>query len=219
MARLILASGVPRRLELWTQAFAQPEHTLIVIEPTNIGISLAMTRADAALIDTSRPGDPDLSNIAAWEVQHVDTRLIVACKTPEDSANIALLKAGASALCQVDAEPAILRRMLEAVMRNELWVPHALTARLLKEVRDLTNGQPPRHAHPGLTQLTVREQEIAKLVARGSSNKHIARLLDITERTVKFHITQIYRRAGINDRVRLALLIGEEERFRVARGE
>ncbi len=219
MARLILASGVPERLESWTQAFSQPEHALIVIEPIGISVSLAMTRADAALIDTSSPGDPGLSNIAAWSARHIGTRLIVACQAPDDGANIALLKAGASALCQVDAEPAILRRMLEAVMRDELWVPHAITAWLLKEVRDFSNGPPPSRAHPALTQLTLREHEIARLVARGASNKHIARLLNITERTVKFHITQIYRRAGINDRVRLALLIGEAERFHVARSD
>ena len=58
-----------------------------------------------------------------------------------------------------------------------------------------------------LENLTKREYEIAILVGRGESNKQIARRLDITERTVKSHLTEIFRKLAITDRIKLALLV------------
>jgi len=58
-----------------------------------------------------------------------------------------------------------------------------------------------------LENLTKREYEIAILVGRGESNKQIARRLDITERTVKAYLTEIFRKLAITDRIKLALLV------------
>jgi two-component system NarL family response regulator len=58
-----------------------------------------------------------------------------------------------------------------------------------------------------LVYLTHREREIAALVAHGGSNKQIARRLAITERTVKAHLTEVFRKLGVADRLRLALLL------------
>jgi DNA-binding CsgD family transcriptional regulator len=55
--------------------------------------------------------------------------------------------------------------------------------------------------------LTEREAEIAHLVAQGNNNKQIARMLEITERTVKSHLTEVFRKVGVNDRLSLALRI------------
>ena len=55
--------------------------------------------------------------------------------------------------------------------------------------------------------LTPREIEIARLIGQGASNKRIARQLAITERTVKAHLTTIFRKTGVDDRVTLALLV------------
>ena len=58
-----------------------------------------------------------------------------------------------------------------------------------------------------LANLTRRECEIATLVGNGESNKQIARLLDITERTVKAHLTEVFRKLEIADRLKLALMV------------
>jgi two-component system NarL family response regulator len=58
-----------------------------------------------------------------------------------------------------------------------------------------------------LVRLTVREQQIAALVGGGGTNKQIARRLAISERTVKAHLTEIFRKLGITDRLKLALLL------------
>jgi two-component system NarL family response regulator len=58
-----------------------------------------------------------------------------------------------------------------------------------------------------LAYLTRREREIAELIGNGECNKQIARQLTITERTVKAHLTEIFRKLGIADRLKLALLV------------
>ena len=58
-----------------------------------------------------------------------------------------------------------------------------------------------------LAYLTVREREIASLVGNGGTNKQIANQLDISERTFKAHLTEIFRKLGISDRLKLALLL------------
>jgi DNA-binding NarL/FixJ family response regulator len=55
--------------------------------------------------------------------------------------------------------------------------------------------------------LTPREYQVAKFVARGSSNKQIADVLSITEQTVKNHMQSIYRKLGVNNRVELTIYV------------
>jgi DNA-binding NarL/FixJ family response regulator len=62
--------------------------------------------------------------------------------------------------------------------------------------------------------LTAREQETAALLARGASNKEIARQLDITERTVKAHVGAMLEKLGVRDRLRLSLIINGIEKPR-----
>ena len=63
-----------------------------------------------------------------------------------------------------------------------------------------------------LDNLTRREYQIATLVGRGESNKRIAQQLAITERTVKAHLTEIFRKLRISDRVKLALIMKDAMR-------
>ena len=58
-----------------------------------------------------------------------------------------------------------------------------------------------------IASLTHRENEIALLVAQGESNKNIAHQLAITERTVKAHLTEIFKKMRVTDRVKVALII------------
>jgi len=90
----------------------------------------------------------------------------------------------------------------EADLHNKFNVldnPIFLSAKEKKHIERAVNNL--------LENLTKREYEIAILVGRGESNKQIARRLDITERTVKAHLTEIFRKLAITDRIKLALLV------------
>ena len=59
--------------------------------------------------------------------------------------------------------------------------------------------------------LSLREQEVAQLLARGNSNKEIARQLEITERTVKAHVSAMLEKLGARDRLQLSLIVNGVE--------
>ena len=91
------------------------------------------------------------------------------------------------------------------------WISSAALPLLLKGLGGLNAA--PAANRPGagiadrLASLTPREGQIAELVASGASNKLIARQLDITDRTVKAHLSAIFQKLGVSDRLQLALYV------------
>jgi two-component system NarL family response regulator len=122
---------------------------------------------------------------------------------------VELFKAGVRGYCRIDIDPELLKRVVVAVQLGELWIRRSLMARLLDElgVRVPAEALEKRAVVGRLVRLTVREQQIAALVGGGGTNKQIARRLAISERTVKAHLTEIFRKLGITDRLKLALLL------------
>lgn len=125
-----------------------------------------------------------------------------------------MFKAGVRGCCRNDTEPESLKAIMMAVQQGELWMRRTLIYRLL----DQLEGQPHKKNNidrallSRLEHLTHREYEIAMRVGKGDSNKRIAQSLTITERTVKAHLTQAFRKMGIMDRLKLALILSGEER-------
>ena len=120
-----------------------------------------------------------------------------------------------------------------------VWVTRSLLQRLVKELRRYAPAQAAADALTVPTQakdaaglervpqeklvaLTPRERDIVKLIASGASNKKVAEELDITERTVKGHLSNVFMKLGVHDRLKLVLFLngGQEpggEHARVAR--
>src|SRR5262249_62167935 len=71
---------------------------------------------------------------------------------------------------------------------------------------------PPVEADSRLDRITLREREIVQLLSAGASNKEIAKKLAVTERTVKAHLTAVFRKLGISGRLQLALFVLEHSR-------
>lgn len=91
----------------------------------------------------------------------------------------------------------------QAVTQGALWVPPALLNRLMSVISEQTT---PEHHHDPFSALSPREREVADAVCQGLSNKHVALQLAITERTVKLHLTSIFSKLNIKDRMQLLLL-------------
>ena len=110
---------------------------------------------------------------------------------------------------QGDIEPEQLKNVVEAVQQGELWIRRALSWHLLNELVVITQekNKIKQAVSDLLANLTRREYEIATLVGNGESNKQIARRLDITERTVKAHLTEVFRKLEVADRLKLALIV------------
>jgi DNA-binding NarL/FixJ family response regulator len=124
---------------------------------------------------------------------------------PNDDEALVALGAGAQGYCNAYADPEVLKEVAEVTAHGGLWVGEALLSRMVGGLSQKLAQRQADVANGPLTRLSAREREIAQRVARGESNKEIARGLDITERTVKAHLSAIFEKLGVRDRLQLAL--------------
>jgi two-component system, NarL family, nitrate/nitrite response regulator NarL len=122
---------------------------------------------------------------------------------PNEAEAFSLLKAGVQGYCHVEAVFEQLREIALVVEHGGLWMPPELMQRFLAVSTRVVAGAAP--AVPELNDLTSRELMVAEQVAHGASNREIAETLAITERTVKAHLSVIFDKLGVRDRVQLAL--------------
>jgi len=127
-------------------------------------------------------------------------RVIVMSSTPSDAAAVEWLGKGAAGYLHAFATPDTLRQTMSVVASGGLWVGVGLMQQLCARF-----GQLSKPAHPLLAQLTEREREVVQYLKTGMSNKSIAKQMDISERTVKAHLTAIFGKFDVTDRIQLLL--------------
>ena len=153
------------------------------------------------------PPDPAAAAEHVWSGAALlaPARIVALSDTPSDEQALALMERGAAGYCHSHAGAAMLRQVETVVGNHGLWVGPNLLRRLIAS----TLGSVPRKpvVTGPLSSLSAREREVALAVSRGASNKEIARELLITERTVKAHLSAIFLKLGVRDRLHLALMM------------
>ena len=132
--------------------------------------------------------------------------LVLLADEPSENDALAALAAGVAGYCNGHAAPEVLRQVAMVVENGSVWIGQGLMQRLLAATSRLVSEQAGGDSS-WREKLTIREQEAAVLLARGASNKEIARQLDITERTVKSHVSAMLEKLGVRDRLQLSLII------------
>lgn len=132
-------------------------------------------------------------------------RLVALSDTPTDAQAMELMEKGVVGFCHAYAGPAMLQQVSTVVSNEGLWVGPNLMQRLIRAAGP--NVAQDGESRDMLDALSAREREVAKQVGLGSSNKEIARILSITERTVKAHLSSIFVKLGVRDRLHLALFV------------
>ncbi|MDS4014672.1 MAG: response regulator transcription factor [Candidatus Accumulibacter sp.] len=132
--------------------------------------------------------------------------LIVLADEPDTDGALAALAGGASGYCNGHAAASVLQQVAAVVQNGGLWIGTALMKRLLNTTAALLARRPGEKS-AWRAKLTAREQEVALAVAAGASNKEIARDLEISERTVKFHVSGVLDKLGARDRLQLSLIV------------
>ena len=117
------------------------------------------------------------------------------------------LQAGASGFLLKDAPPAQLTDGIRSVAAGEALLAPTVTRRLIQEFSRL--GAARRARPPALDELTPRELDVLKLLARGLSNAEIAGELVLSDTTVKTHVTHVLGKLGLRDRVQAVVLAYE----------
>lgn len=115
------------------------------------------------------------------------------------------LEAGARGYIEALSNVDTLQQVAESITANAMWLPAPLVARMVGTFSSLIKQQETNHTD--LSLLTDREREVTQIILKGATNKEIARQLDITERTVKAHLSSIFNKLGARDRMHLMLLV------------
>jgi len=139
-------------------------------------------------------------------------RVIVLTPVFIEDEEIALLKAGAKGCCRRGVDPESLQQVLSVTSNGGVWVTRSLLPRLVSELRkyvDAHRKPAETPAHDTLAELTQREREIVRLIVEGASNKEVASSLNISERTVKGHLSNVFQKLGVADRLKLMLYVRE----------
>ncbi|MDR5886227.1 response regulator transcription factor [Vreelandella janggokensis] len=130
--------------------------------------------------------------------------VVVLSMMPENGAAMEALQQGARGYAHALSPADSLKQIATVVMNQGIWVPADLMAQVMGSTWRLLNGDEQVQSSV-LEVLTQREREVALAVAKGASNKVVARELDITERTVKAHLTAIFAKLDIHDRLQLII--------------
>jgi DNA-binding NarL/FixJ family response regulator len=91
------------------------------------------------------------------------------------------------------------------VHEGELWVDRATTAQIVSDAMNAPRGREAHPEHARIASLTTREREVIALVSQGSNNKAIAAHMKISDNTVRHHLTSIFSKLGVPDRLGLVI--------------
>jgi DNA-binding NarL/FixJ family response regulator len=182
---------------------------VILGESTDAAEVLEMARAsnpDVALIDAGLITSDPLE--IARQLRHIAPRMAIIILTPsEDEERLfQSIKVGAAAYYTRNITPDELAEAVRKVSHGEYLINDdvlskpQLASRVLKSFRELTVEEEDNGTRDLYSPLSSREVEILDYIARGNSNKEIAKSLKISDQTVKNHITSILKKLSVNDR-------------------
>jgi two-component system nitrate/nitrite response regulator NarL len=117
-----------------------------------------------------------------------------------------LLRTGAFGLIMKESTSTLLRKGIRAVMEGQYWIARGSISDLVRELMK-ENKQAIKGPTSAKWELTFREEQIVAEIVSGSTNKQIAKDLDLSEQTVKHHLTSIFDKVGASSRLELALMV------------
>jgi DNA-binding NarL/FixJ family response regulator len=157
---------------------------------------------DVVLLDVMMPGMSGIDVARVIRTRSPRTRVIILTIHTNEEFLFDAIKAGAMGYLLKDASSEELLRAVHLVAQGEGLLAPAMAAKVFKEFARVAASQ---DLSPVLTPLTGRETEILQHVTAGLANKEIAQKLDISERTVKNHLSNIMEKLHVNSRTQAAV--------------
>jgi DNA-binding NarL/FixJ family response regulator len=149
---------------------------------------------DVILLDLRMPGSDGLAALRGLHERGIPSRVLVVTSFSDPSAVLPAMRAGAAGYVYKDVDPPALAAAIRAVHAGHVLM-HPDVARLLAAGGDV----------PDRARLTAREHQVLVEIARGRSNREIARSLSLSEKTVKTHVSAVFSKLGVADRTQAAL--------------
>lgn len=211
----IFVSTLPKFISGWVEAFPD---ALLVKDVLEISSNLEIVASyNAALIFWLHINNNQNNSQQSWLSDAIatvlksypDAKVVVLANMPSHAESLQALSAGAMGYAHSYSSPQMLNEIRSVVSHGGIWLGQQLLKRLIETSVKLA-GNRPELVEELLERLTKREKQVALEAAKGLSNKEIARVLAITERTVKAHLAATFERLGAKDRLQLALMLNKK---------
>ncbi len=204
--RVVIADDHPVvRVGLRNMLMADP--VIQVVGEARDGVeALEMARTlcpDVLLLDLAMPNVAGMDALREITASSLHTRTVVLTGLIDKRQVLEALQLGARGVVLKDAIVEHLTACIRAVMQGQYWLDGHPVQNLVQVLRDLAaqTAPPPRRTFG----LTARELEVVNLITEGCTNKDIAKTFGISEETVKRHLTNIFNKLGVGNRLELAL--------------
>lgn len=204
---IILATADKKIYRRWLDSLESPTEVRSADSLSNLRDQLRQYPAATIILHESLPGLEGVAEIDAVVSQFPRCQLFVLADIPEEHQGIEMIRAGVLGYANTHIRHDILREALKVISLGEIWVSKRLLQWLVNHCGPSLVTEKVLTTRKAMERLTPSEQRVIEHLLNGNSNKQIARKLQITERTVKAHLTSIFRKTGVKDRLHLALLV------------
>jgi DNA-binding NarL/FixJ family response regulator len=205
--RIIIADAHPMFRDALRDLLEQQSEFKVVGEAADGGEVIEKVKQlnpDLLLLDFAMPQISWLEVLRSLSTLPVQVRTIVLANAIERFQVFEALKFGARGVILKDVATPLLFKGIRAVLAGEYWVAHGDVAELIDSLRNGNPASPLQTSSGKGSHLTQRELEIVSAIVEGCTNKDIAQTLSLSEQTVKHHLTSIYAKLGVSNRLELA---------------
>jgi two-component system nitrate/nitrite response regulator NarL len=177
---------------------------------------VAKLKPDLLILDLAMPGITGLDVLQKLSDSGIGVCTMVLAASVNPSQYVELVRLGARGFVLKDQTTELLFKAIRAVMAGEYWIGHAGVAEMIDQLRTGGEHTDSREDDDALP-LSPREVEIMASVADGCTNKEIAKTFSLSEQTVKHHLTRIFAKMGVSNRLELAVFAMQHHRMQPAR--
>jgi DNA-binding NarL/FixJ family response regulator len=164
-------------------------------------------RPDVVLMDIRMPEMDGITATAALRRLDPPPQVVVLTTYQANDQVMSALRAGASGFLVKDTPPADIINAVRLVASGDAIISPSVTRTLLSHFGDAEMTDRRRAAAQRLTTLTDREREVATAIGTGASNAEVAAALFMSEATVKAHVSRLFTKLGVTNRVQIAILV------------
>jgi len=204
---MFLCSSDTTICQRWQQGLANQTDITETHSIQQLEHYLSQNNHELVLLHLSVPDLQGVEDVIALRKKYPQTQLMAFSDVPDDHEALALLKFGIQGYSNAYLSLDLLAKAVNVVKNGEIWMGRKLMQRLMENLVKINLQFTENNDIHRLDQLTDQEKKITYLVAEGACNKIIGSKLNITDRTVKTHLTSIFKKTHTHNRLELAMLV------------
>jgi two-component system nitrate/nitrite response regulator NarL len=209
VANILILTPDRQMVNQWISQISA-EHTIFSTNDRPPPVSFVQEKmAEMAIVDGDLLADDPIT-IAS--LIGIGLKILVIGKNWPEEKQINALLTGCYGYCEIDTAAELQLKAVNSILKGDVWASRQLIPKVISLLVKLNSHANQTHKQSrdkkkNLHLLTHREIDVLKMLGEGMSNKSIASRLNISERTVKAHLTSIFQKLEVQDRLQLALLL------------